>query len=174
MLRLKQIRKFLTQKAACVIAQGLIISHLDYCNSIYGGLPASTIAPLVQVQVMCAKLILGVSKYHSTSECVQTLHWLPICERVDHKILTTLYKYTQGEALMYLQDLLVNVTPRWERLHSGSTMQNLVVPCVQRQTFAARSFAFYSPSLWNTIPDDIKKSPTLELFKSRVKTLLYK
>ena len=32
--RLKQIRKFLTREAACVIAQGLIISHLDYCNSV--------------------------------------------------------------------------------------------------------------------------------------------
>ena len=44
--RLKQIRKFLTKEAACIIAQGVIISHLDYCNSIYVGLPASTIAPL--------------------------------------------------------------------------------------------------------------------------------
>ena len=75
---------------------------------------------------------------------------------------------------MYLQDLLVNATSRWEGLHSGSTMHNLVVPHVQRQTFAARSFAVYSLSLWNTIPDDVKKSPNLELFKSRVKTLLYK
>ena len=45
--RLKHIRRFLTREAACVIAQSLIISHLDYCNSINAGLPASTIAPLV-------------------------------------------------------------------------------------------------------------------------------
>ena len=45
--RLKQIRKFLTREATCVIVKGLIISHLDYCNSIYLDLPASTIAPLV-------------------------------------------------------------------------------------------------------------------------------
>ena len=172
--RLKQIRKFLTWEAACVIAQGLIILHLDYCNSIYAGLPASTTAPLVQVQVMCAKLILQVSKYHSTSECLQTLHWLLICEWVNHKIITTIYQCIQVEASMYLQDLLVNTTPRWEGLHSSSNMHNLVVPHVQRQIFAARSFAVYSPSLWKTIPDDIKRSPTVELFKSRVKTLLHK
>ena len=77
MQRLKKIWKFLIQEAACVIAQGLIISDLDYCNSIYAGLPASTIAPLGWGQVMCTKLILGISKYHSTSECWQTLHWLP-------------------------------------------------------------------------------------------------
>ena len=45
--RLKQIRKFPTKEATCIIVQDLIISHLDYCNSIYVGLPASTIAPLV-------------------------------------------------------------------------------------------------------------------------------
>ena len=39
-------KEFLTKEAACIIAQGLILAHLDYCNSIYAGLPASTIAPL--------------------------------------------------------------------------------------------------------------------------------
>ena len=132
--RLKQIRKFLSHEAPCVIAQGLIISHLDYCNSIYTGLPASTIAPLVKVQAMSAKLILKVSKFYSTSECIQTIHWFPVHQRVDYKILTIICKCTHGEASMYLHDLLVNATPRWEGLHSSSKMHNLVVPCVQRQT----------------------------------------
>ena len=126
--RLKQIRMFLTREAACVIAQGLIISHLDYCNSIYVGLPASTIAPLVQVQAMCIKLILGVSKYSSTSECLQTLHLLPIHKRVDYKILTTIHKCTRSQASMYLQDLLVNAVPRRDGLCSSTMVYNLVVP----------------------------------------------
>ena len=75
---------------------------------------------------------------------------------------------------MYLQDLLVNAVPRREGLCSSNIMYNLVVPWVQRQTFAARSFAVYGHSLCNSLPDDIKRSPTLESFKSRVKTLLYK
>ena len=123
---------------------------------------------------MCTKLILAVSKYYSTSECVQTLQWLPIHERVDYKILTRIYKCTRGQAPMHLQDLLVNAVPRREGLCSSSIMYTLVVPCVQRQTFAARSFVVYGPSLWNSIPDGIKRSPTLESFRSRVKTLLYK
>ena len=123
---------------------------------------------------MCTKLILGVSKYSSTSKCLQTLHWLPICKRVDYKIPRTIYKCTIGQAPMNLQDLLVNAVPRRDGLHSSSMMYNLVVPQVHRQIFAARSFAVYAPRLWNSIPDDIKRVPTLESFKSRVKTLLYK
>ena len=96
---------------------------------------------------------------------MQALHWLPVHERVDHKILTPIYKCTPGKAPMYLQDLLVNTTPRQDGLHSGSTMHNLLVHHVQRQTLAARLFAVYGPSLWNTFPNDIKKSPTPELFK---------
>ena len=65
---------------------------------------------------------------------------------------------------MYLQDLLMNAVPRREGLHSSKIMYNLVVPQVQRQTFTARSLAVYGPSLWNSIPDDIKRSPTLESF----------
>ena len=68
---------------------------------------------------------------------------------------------------MYLQDLLMNAVPRREGLCSSNMMYNLVVPQVYRQTFAARSFAVYGPRLWNFIPDDIKKPPTLESFKSK-------
>ena len=96
---------------------------------------------------MCAKLILGVSKYYSTSECLQTLHLLPIHKRVDYKILTTIYKCTRGQAPMYLQDLLVNAVPRRDGLHSSNMMYDLVVPWVHRQTFAARSFAVYGSRL---------------------------
>ena len=74
---------------------------------------------------------------------------------------------------MYLQDLLMNAVSRREDLHPSNIMYNLVVPWVYRQTFTARSFAVYGPRLWNSIPDDIKGSPTIESFKSRVKTLLY-
>ena len=84
-------------------------------------------------------------------------------------------QYTNEVKPLYTcQILLVNAVPRRDGLCSSSMMYNWVVPRVHRQAFAARSFAVYGPRLWNSILDDIKRAPTLESFKSRVKTLLYK
>ena len=39
--KIRNIRKFLTKEAAETVTLGLVISHLDYSNSLYNGLPAS-------------------------------------------------------------------------------------------------------------------------------------
>ena len=41
-----KIRPLLTKKVAQVLVQSLVISRLDYCNSLLAGLPASAIRPL--------------------------------------------------------------------------------------------------------------------------------
>ena len=55
----RRIRLFLTQKAAQVLVQALIISCLDYCNSLLAGLPASAILPLQLIQNAAAVNELG-------------------------------------------------------------------------------------------------------------------
>jgi len=43
---IRKIRLFLTEHAAQLLVQALIISRLDYCNALLAGLPSSTIKPL--------------------------------------------------------------------------------------------------------------------------------
>ncbi len=43
-------RYFLTQHAAQLLVQALVISRLDYCNAILAGLPSCTIQPLQMIQ----------------------------------------------------------------------------------------------------------------------------
>ena len=40
-LKIKNIRKYLTQSAAEFLVLSTVVSHLDYCNSILAGLPNS-------------------------------------------------------------------------------------------------------------------------------------
>ena len=47
---IRRIRPFLTREAAQLLVQSLVISRLDYCNSLLAGLPASAIKPLQRIQ----------------------------------------------------------------------------------------------------------------------------
>ncbi len=54
---IRKIRPFLTQHAAQLLVQALVISRLDYCNALLAGLPSCTIKPLQMIQNVAARLV---------------------------------------------------------------------------------------------------------------------
>ncbi len=47
---IRKIRPFLTEHAAQLLVQALVVSRLDYCNALLAGLPSNTIKPLQMIQ----------------------------------------------------------------------------------------------------------------------------
>ena len=76
--KIKKIRKFPTAQATETLVLGLVISHLDYGNSLLIGCPKTTLDIYQKAQHMCAKLVLQKKKYESATEALITPHWLPI------------------------------------------------------------------------------------------------
>ena len=65
--KLKNLCAFLTQEASTVLVMGLVMSHIDYTDSILAGLPKVNLKKLQRVQIMAAKLILQRNKYPSAT-----------------------------------------------------------------------------------------------------------
>ena len=172
--KLKAICNILTEETCKILVMGLMISHLDYANAILVGWPETDIHKLQWVQNMAAKLILNKDKYDSVTECFKNLHWLPIKTRIHFKILTLTYKCLNNQAPEYLHNLLTINETNDRQLRSSSQCRRLIVPFIRLQTFAARSFSDTAPGLWNSVPNYIKQSSTLDLFKTNFKTFLFK
>ena len=98
LLKIKAARKNLTRTACNKLVVALVLSHLDYANSILGGLPKSSINKMQAVQNMAAKITLGRGKYDSATNCLVQLHWLPIKYRIDYKIISIVHKCLHEEA----------------------------------------------------------------------------
>ena len=123
---------------------------------------------------MAAKVVLQADKYASPKECMKNLHWLPVHKRVEHKLLTIVYKCIRGTAPEYLQELLKKHVPVRPGLCSGNSSTKLVVPRVTKHTFTARSFSVCGLILWNGLPADITAAPTVDQFKRKLKTHMFK
>ena len=56
------------------------------------------------------RLILRTNAKESTKECLKTLYWLPIKQRIDYKICTLFHKCHTWQAPVYLQNLIQEKT----------------------------------------------------------------
>ena len=65
--KIKLIWRSLTLSAATKIALGLVISHLDYANALYSGLPDVDIKKLQRIQDIAAKIVTQRGKYDSST-----------------------------------------------------------------------------------------------------------
>ena len=160
---LARIKMFLTEDALKTAVHAFITSKVDYCNSVLYGLPLNVVGRLQHLQNSAARMITSTSKYDHISPVLKDLHWLPVLQRIQYKILLLTYKSLHGLAPMYLSDLL-------QKTRRGDS---LVVPLSKKVHFGYRSFSRAAAVLWNLLPSDIKNSPSVDTFKKRLKTFLF-
>lgn len=166
--RLKSILSF--QDLEKVI-HAFITSRLDYCNSLYVGLPQSSLARLQLVQNAAARLLTGTKKHAHISPVLASLHWLPVNFRIQFKILLIVFKALNGQAPSYISELInLQSTPRSLRSSNKILLQ---VPRSRLKLKGDRAFAVAAPRLWNQLPPDITSASSLSIFKSRLKTHFY-
>ena len=107
----------------CWLVLALVISKLDYCNSVLAGLPTSTLNVLQKVQNVAVRLICQLRRRDHVGSSLQQLHWLPIRSRVLYKQRILMYKVSCGQAPKYVSDLVSTVTAMETRpgLRCGKT-----------------------------------------------------
>ena len=89
---IRRIRKYLTYEAVKTLVQCTVTVRLDYCNSLYCGLPLQAMKKLQLDQNAAARLITKISSRESISHILIDLHWLPVTKRCQYKLMVLTYK----------------------------------------------------------------------------------
>ncbi len=71
---IRKIRPFLTEHAAQLLVQALVISRMDYYNAHLAGLPSNTIIPLQMIQNAAARLVFNEPKRAHVTPLFIALH----------------------------------------------------------------------------------------------------
>ena len=149
---IRRIRKFLTYETAKILVNSLVLSRLDYCNSLLYGLPTVHLNKLQRVQNAAARLISNTSRFDHITPTLINLHWLPVKYRIDFKLLLIVFKALHGQAPDYLIELIkikspcnYNIRSNREFLLEQPSVKTLV-------TLGDRSFTSAAPVLWNSYP----------------------
>ena len=147
--RIRQARKCLSAQCLRTVIQAMVISRLDYWNSVFYGLPASTLQPLTTVLHCAAKLIKTLSPRDHITPSLHELHWLPIQARINFKICLLMYRVHTNSFSTYVSSLVKpcsSLQSRWTL--QSSPPADFVVTWSLRK-FGNRAFALAGPGEWN-------------------------
>ena len=164
------MRNYLTPGATESLVHALVSSRLDYCNSLLYGIPNYQVKRLQLLQNTAARIVTKTRKYEHITPVLRELHWLPVDYRIQYKILLLVFKCINGLAPVYLQDLLIKYEPVRE-LRSGSK-RLLKIPKT-RSKVGLHAFSVAGPKLWNSLPNHMRETSSLAIFKKSLKTFLF-
>ena len=85
---INSIRHLLTTQATQTLVCSLVLSRLDYCNSLLSGCHQYLLDNLQKVQNAAARLVCKAKKSDHTHPILETLHWLPVTHRIQYKMST--------------------------------------------------------------------------------------
>ena len=116
---LGKIRKFIDKPTAEKLVNATITSKLDHCNSeLYGVKDTGALDKLQLIQNNAARIVSLRRKYDHITPVLQDLHWLPVKQRINYKILLMTYKALNGKAPDYISELVQLYVPRRPNMRS--------------------------------------------------------
>jgi len=129
-----------------------------------------SIRKLQLIQNAAARVLTNTKRVDHISPVLKSLHWLPVGQITDLKVLLLVFKSRNGLGPKYINDLLHNYEPSRSLRSSGTGLLSVLRV---RTKHGKAAFSYYAPTLWNKVPESCTSAETLSIFKSRLKTYIF-
>lgn len=168
---LYQHRELFNQHIKKTLCDSLVLSKLNYCDSLYGPcLDYNTSVKIQRLQNTCLRFIYGIRKFDRISHKLKEAKWLNMSDR---RLFHTVCLY---------QRIIVNKCPTYlykkisfrTDVHTlNLRFKGLLTPPIRHTEFFKRSFSYTVAYHYNiTIPSSLKKVSTFTSFKRKFRELL--
>ena len=116
-----RIKRFLSFEDRKSIVQAIVMSRIDYCNSILYDVAVTNLSKLQQVLNAAVRLVCSLPRHEHVTSSFIRLHWLPIKFRINFKIAMLCFKCLHGHARSYLKSTIaIKKTSTYNRRSSTS------------------------------------------------------
>ena len=161
---LYRIRPLLDLNTSVLLANALVSSRLDYCNSLFLSLTNFELRRLQLVHNSLCRVVTRSFKFSHITPQLKKLHWLPVRYRVQFKIGLITYKNLNQGQPVYLRQLIHPYTSSRNTRRSSPKLKFLQTPNFDRRLHKSikhfsNSFCHYAPVLWNSLPFHVRNNP---------------
>ena len=165
-----KLRPYINKNTAILLTHSLILSRLNYCNTLLTGQTKTTLKRLDAIINRSIRIIYKLKKYdYTTSITDLRLNWMTTTNFIDYKLLTILNKTLTYDQPYNLRQVL-NMKVNYRQLRS-SHLITLSLPPMPLNSVGNKSFRHLASNKWKHLPK-ILVSPTINMFKRKLKSFL--
>ena len=165
---IRRISSCLTRRNLNQLYSSLILSHIDYCNTVWGTCTKSNLIKLQRCQNRYARLVLNADFYTPKHELMNRLGWQDVEQRIKFKYAVETYKTLNGMNPRYMNNLISNRFTHYRTRFASNCPLFIPKP---KTDFKKRSFSYVAPSIFNKIPPSVQSATSLTIFKRLIRLL---
>ena len=127
---LYKLRPYINKNTAILLTHSLILSRLNYCNTLLTGQTKTTLKRLDTIINRSIRLIYQLKKYGNTTIITDLrlqLNWMTTANSIDYKLLTILKKILTYDQPHNLRQVL-NMKPNYGQLRSSHLITLSLLP----------------------------------------------
>ena len=171
LFNIRKIRKYLSTESTIALVQSLVLSRLQYCNSLLINSKLKLCYGLNRVIKSSTRLIFNIKRCDqiSITKKLGDLNWFLMDNMCKFKILSITHKTIILKKPIYLNKLLNEELMRNTRLQYSNLLS---VPKINLMRIGKRSFGWAAPSMWNSLPKSLRCTRSHTEFKKKLRILL--
>lgn len=165
-----RIKQYLNRETLETIMHSFVSAKFDYCNALFLGLPRDRLKKLQKIQNAAARMLTGTGLRDHMTPVLCDLHWLPVEQRVQFKVLLTVHKCIHHDhpSSSLADSIILDARP-----HRGQNM-TLCIPFTRSSLVFERAFSVAGPRMWNHLPSSLRELTDTNDFKKQLKTHLFR
>ena len=142
---------------------------LEYGSIVWDGCTQNEKETLEKLQLEAARVVTGLTRSAATHCLLKEIGWISLENRRKIQKLVTMYKAKTGNLPDYLNVLIPDLVSENSQYNLRSNDDYVTLSC--RTQIYYQSFIPSSVRLWNELSLEIRNSPSLNIFKNKLKSV---
>ena len=163
---LKNIRRHLPLDRRILYYNATIKQTMMYGSSVWVFTSVDNINKVFRLQKRATRVILNADNRANSADLFKELNWLPFLHEAKINQCALVYKRLNWVCPNYMLELLkqnIDICSTERQSRYGSL--NLIYPRYERESEGARTFQVSATRFWNSLPNEIKCSSSLDTLK---------
>ena len=167
---LYKLKKLLSTKSLFMLYNALILPYLNYCNIVWGNCSITKINQLFLLQKKAIRICSQSNYLDHTNPIFKKQKSLKVEDIHTFQTAIFMYKYTTNILPISFQSFFTYNA----NVHSYPTRRSADLHLNNPRTILAqKSIRHHGPDIWNSLPESIKSSTSLNAFKATAKNMFY-
>jgi hypothetical protein len=167
--RLYSNRKILSVSSKKLLSESLVLSHFNFCDTVYGPCLDSVTANRIQrVQNSCIRFICNIGRRQHVSYRLAELGWLNMKNRRKYHACCFFHKVITSKTPPYLY---LRIRFRTDVHNINIRFPHHITPPAHSTAFFERSFSYNVSRVYNDLSEPLK-ALSLPLFQIRLRRML--